>query len=345
MGTFKKTTEMVTVGKEIKKMEKALESMKKNAGVSADAIAQQEASLGEKKQKLEDLTKQAEAKQGLYDKDRFLTFSVIDDETGEVTKKQYKVAFVKNNRPIDKNKVNGFIRIIANDKYEKHAPIFAITAKEAIESGYEVTDVKGVKVELEDAEDYLVILDGQHRTLAFLMCNMTEPREVPSTFIKTGIDIGQYIVDINDVGTSWTHQDRFAVAALVTNDELAHEISDRIGDGFNPTTSSLIYIGTKISGAQVKKLLRGEKWTLPEGSNLNIQRGNKFIQLCIEAKIEVKFITKRYFIAGFNSYAEEVGDDAAFKKLENLKRLNLTEKMLRGIKDGTQFEKMLRETA
>ena len=122
--------------------------MKKNAGVSADAIAQQEASLGEKKQKLEDLTKQAEAKQGLYDKDRFLTFSVIDDETGEVTKKQYKVAFVKNNRPIDKNKVNGFIRIIANDKYEKHAPIFAITAKEAIESGYEVTDVKGVKVEL-----------------------------------------------------------------------------------------------------------------------------------------------------------------------------------------------------
>ena len=194
---------MVTVGKEIKKMEKALESMKKNAGVSTDAIAQQETALVEKKSYLEKLTKQAEAKQGLYDKDRFLTFSVVDDETGKVTKMKYKVAFVKNNRPIDKNKVNGFIQIIANGKYEKHAPIFAITAKEAIESGYEVTDVKGNKVEKEDAEAYLVILDGQHRTLAFLMCNMTEPRDVPSTFIKTGIDIGQYIVDINDVGTSF----------------------------------------------------------------------------------------------------------------------------------------------
>ena len=54
MVTLKKTTEMVTVEKEIKKMEKALDSMKKNAGVSADAIAQQETVLGEKKQHLED---------------------------------------------------------------------------------------------------------------------------------------------------------------------------------------------------------------------------------------------------------------------------------------------------
>lgn len=341
----KKTTEKVTVKKEINKMEKALESMKKNTGVSADAIAQQERALDMKKQQLEELTKMEDAKQGKYDENTFLTFSVVDDETGSVDKKQYKVAFVKNNRPINKDKVNGFIRLIANGKYEKHTPIFAITATETIESGYEAIDLKGNKISKEDAGDYLVILDGQHRTLAFLMCNMTEPRVVPSTFVKTGIDIGQYIVDLNDIGTSWSQQDRFAVAALVTEDELAHEISGRIGEGFNPTTSSLIYTGKKITGSEVKKLLRGEKWKLPEGAKLNIQRGNKFIQLCIEAKIEVKFITKRYFITGFNSYADEVGDDAAFIKLDKLKELNLTEKRLREIKDGTQFEKMLRETA
>ena len=342
MTTFKKSTEMVTVGKEIKKMEKALESMKKNAGVSTDAIAQQETALVEKKSYLEKLTKQAEAKQGLYDKDRFLTFSVVDDETGKVTKMKYKVAFVKNNRPIDKNKVNGFIQIIANGKYEKHAPIFAITAKEAIESGYEVTDVKGNKVEKEDAEAYLVILDGQHRTLAFLMCNMTEPRDVPSTFIKTGIDIGQYIVDINDVGTSWNQKDRFAVAALVTTDELAHEIADRISEGFNPTTPALIYIRKKISAKQVKVLLRGEKWTLPDGHELDIPRGNKFIQLCKEANMSVKYITNRYFITGFNAFATRKGDVAAF---EQLKKCRFTEKELNAVKDGTDFEAMLEKAA
>lgn len=333
---------MVTVGKEIKKMEKALDSMKKNAGVSTDAIAQQETALEAKKQHLEELTKQAEAKQGLYDKNRFLTFSVVDDETGKVTKKQYKVAFVKNNRPINMNKVNGFIRLIANNKYEKHAPIFAITAKEAIESGYEVTDVKGKTIEQENAEDYLVILDGQHRTLAFLMCNMTESREVPSTFIKTGIDIGQYIVDINDVGTSWNQKDRFAVAALVTTDELAHEIADRISDGFNPTTPALIYIGKKISAKQVKVLLRGEKWTLPEEHKLDIPRGNKFIQLCKEANMSVKFITNRYFITGFNALAARKGDEAAF---EQLKKCRFTEKELKAVKDGTDFEAMLEKVA
>lgn len=336
---------MVTVGKEIKKMEKALESMKKNAGVSADAIAQQETALVEKKSYLEKLTKQAEAKQGLYNKDSFLTFSVVDDETGEVTKKQYKVAYVKHNRPIDNNKVDGFISIISNNKYEKAYPIIAIAATEVIASGEIVTDTKGDTIKKEDAKDYLVILDGQHRALAFLKCNMTEPREVPNTYIKTGIDIGKYIVDINDVGTSWNQQDRFAVAALVSDNELAQNIAERIDEKFNPTTASLIYTGKKISGKEVKKLLRGEEWTLPEGAKTNIERGNKFIQLCKEAGIEVKFITKRYFITGFNAYAESNGEEAAFEQLRKLKGENLTEGKLREIKDGTQFEKMLREVA
>lgn len=335
---------MIKVESEIKKMTKELERMKNN-GFDMNVISAMESALDEKKKHLEELTKQAKAKRGLFDKDKFLTFSIVDDETLEKTKKKYKVAFVKNNRPINKNKVNGFIQIIANGKYEKHAPIFAITATEAIESGYEVIDINGKKVEKGNAGDYLVILDGQHRTLAFLMCNMTEQKEVPSTFIKTGIDIGQYIVNINDVGTSWNQQDRFAVAALVTNDELAHEISDRISDGFNPTTASLIYTGKKISGSQIKKLLRGEDWTMPEGAITNIERGNKFIQLCIEAKIEVKYITKRYFITGFNAYVDSDGEETAFKKLDSLKTLNLTEDILRGIKDGTQFERILREVA
>ena len=341
---MKNNHDIIKMEKEIKKMGKELERMKKN-GADARAISAQETAVEEKKQQLEKLTKESQVKQDIYDKDMFLTFSVVDDETGEITKKKYKVAFVKNNRPINMNKVRGFISIISKGKYEKHAPIFAITATEAFESGYEIIDPKRNKIKREDAENYLVILDGQHRTLAFLMCNMTEPRDVPSTFIKTDIDLGEYIVDINDVGTSWNQKDRFAVAALVSDDKLAQNIAARIDDGFNPTTASLIYTGKKITGKEVKKLLRGEKWTLPEGAKLDISRGNRFVQLCTEASIGVKFMTKRYFITGFNAYAESEGEDEAFKKLDLLKTQNLTEKLLNEIKDGTQFEKLLRETA
>ena len=341
MTKFKKTAKIVKAENEIKKMGRELLRMKKN-GLGASVIAAQEAEIEAKKQLLDNLTKQENAKQGFFDENVFITFSVVDEDTYEKTEKQYKVAWVKNNRPINNNKVDGFIRIIANDKYEKNSPIFAITATEAISSGYEVTDVKGNTILKENAEDYLVILDGQHRTLAFLKCNMTEPREVPSTFIKTGIDIGQYIVDINDVGTSWNQKDRFAVAALVTTDELAHEIADRIREGFNPTTPALIYIGKKISAKQVKVLLRGEKWTMPEGAKLDIQRGNKFVQLCKEANMSVRYITNRYFITGFNALAGRMGDEAAF---EQLKRCRFTEKELKAVKDGTDFETMLEMTA
>lgn len=333
---------MVTVGKEIKKMEKALESMKKNSGVSSDAITQQETALNEKKLYLEELNKKAKAEAGQYDKDMFLTFSVIDEKEQTKTEKQYKVAFVKHNRPVDLKKVDGFIKIISNGKYEQAFPVIAVTAAEAIENGYEVTDVKGVEVTSENAEDYLVILDGQHRTLAFLMCNMTESRIVPNTYIRTGIEIGNYLVDINDVGTSWNQKDRFAVAALTSNDELANEIAERISEGYNPTTPSLIYIGKKISAKQVKLLLRGEKWTLPEGAKLNIPRGNKFIQLCKEANMSVRYITNRYFITGFNAYAEREGEEVAFEKL---KRCRFTEKELKAVKDGTDFVALLDKAA
>lgn len=328
----------------IKQAEKELARMNKKE-LAAEVITAQEKVVEDLRNQLERLTKEEDAKQNKVCGNAYLTFSIVDDDTLEVTEKKYKVAFVKNNRPINKKKVDGFITIIANNKYEKAMPIIAITASYAIEHGYEVRDANGNKITKENAGDYIVILDGQHRTLAFLMCSLTEPRTVPSTHIRDGIIIGQYLVDINDVGTSWNQQDRFAVAALVSDDELAHEIAARIDEGFNPTTAALVYTGKKISGVQVKKLLREGKWTLPDGATLDIPRGNRFVQLCKEAGIDVKFITKRYFITGFNAYAESNGEEAAFEQLKKLKGQNLTESNLREIKDGTQFEKMLREVA
>lgn len=332
------------IEKTIKKMEKQLKSMEQK-GFDVSVISAQKTAIEEKKQLLEKQTMVEESRQGGFNENTLLTFSVVDDETHNIVDKQYKVAFVKNNRPIDNKKVDGFIHIIATGKYEQAYPIIAMSAEEVIATGKSVTNAKGHPIKTEEAKDYLVILDGQHRVLAFLKCGLTELQIVPNTFIKTGINIGEYLVDINDVGTSWSQKDRFAVAALVTDNELAHAIADRIDEGFNPTTSSLIYTGKKVTGKEVKKLLRGEEWTLPKGANLNIYRGNMFIQLCKEANISVKFITKRHLINGFNTHALSVGDDIAFGNLRNLKKRNLTEAELRGIKDETDFVRILTAAA
>ena len=151
----------------INKAEKDLARMKKQK-MAAEVITAQEKvilDLTEQKKKFEQV-EQAKANGSL--KDTKLTFAIVNEETMEVTEKAYKVAFVKNNRPIDQNKVDGFIATISKGKYEKAFPIIAVSAKVLIENGYQVVDVDDNEVKAEDADDYIVILDGQHRTKAFL---------------------------------------------------------------------------------------------------------------------------------------------------------------------------------
>lgn len=328
----------------VNKAEKDLARMKKQK-MASEVIAAQERiilDLTEQKKKFE---KVEQSKTDGSFKDVKLTFAIVNEETLEVTKKDYKVAFVKNNRPIDQNKVDGFIAIIAKGKYEKAFPIIAVSAKVLLEKGYQVVDVDGHEVKEDEADDFIVILDGQHRAKAFLECSITDPKVVPNTYIREVDNVGEYLVDINDVGTSWNQRDRFAVAALTSDNKLVHEIASRIREGFNPSTASLIYTRKKISNKQVKNLLRGEELKLPKGAVIEIDRGNKFIQLCKEAGIGVKYITRRYFINAFNSHALSVGEFAAFEALDKLKSQDLTEEKLDAIKDDQGFIKILTAAA
>lgn len=72
-------------------------------------------------------------------------------------------------------------------------------------------------------------------------------------------------------------------------------------------------------------------------------RGNKFITLCKAAHITVNFLTKRYFIKGFNSYAKINGEEQAFEALDKLKTLNLNEERLKQVKEEDDFQVMLKE--
>ena len=55
----------------------------------------------------------------------------------------------------------------------------------------------------------------------------------------------------------------------------------------------------------------------------------------------VSYITKRYFIKGFNSYAKVHGEEQAFKALDKLKQLELNDDKLKKIKEDDDFQAML----
>lgn len=273
------------------------------------------------------------------------TFSVVDDETGERTEQQKKIAFVKNNRPVNSKKVDGFIALIAANKYDKAFPIIVMEASKLIEAGYTVTDINGKELTKEEAKDYFIILDGQHRSTAFAKLIATGKYQnlIPNVHVRDIKNVGEYLVDINNVGSSWDKRDKLVVASLTTKDELFQNVAELLNEGFNPSTAMLIYTGKSLPDKQVNKALKGEKIIFPKGVEINIERGNKFINLCKAANMSVSFITKRYFIKDFNSYAKSTSEEQAFEALNKLKELNYTEANWKEIKEEDDFIEILKE--
>lgn len=327
----------------LKKEKKVLQSLKEQKASSVVIEAQQDIVDTTKKQMKEAgiMKKKAES----IIEDAMITFLVVDKETKQEKKEQRKIAFVKNNRPINDKKVDSFISIVANDKYEKAYPIIVAEAQKLISEGYELTDVKGSVITEKNAEVYFVILDGQHRSMAFAKLNATNETayNIPNVHVREIDNIGEYLVDINNVGTSWSNKDKLIVAALVTKEELFLNIATLLKEGFNQSTAMLIYTGKKLSSRQINKALKGEKTTLATDVIIDIQRGDKFVTLCKAANIDVKFITKRYFIGGFNSYAASTNEDNAFDALVKMKDSKLTERDLLNVKENDDFIKLLKE--
>ena len=329
--------------KVLKQEEKELERLTKRNADEAVIAAQQNVvdSAKAKLEQAQEFEKESNENIG----NDFLTFSVVNEETGARTEQKKKIAFVKHNRPVNSKKVDRFIALIAANKYEKAFPIIVVEATKLIEAGYTVTDIKGRELTKEEAADYLVILDGQHRCTAFakLVATGKYTETIPNVYMRDIENVGEYLVDINNVGSSWDKKDRLVVASLTSNDELFQNVAKLLNEGFNPTTAMLIYTGKSLSDKQVNNVLQGEEFILPKDAKVDIERGNKFINLCKAAKMDVSFITKRYFIKGFNSHAISISEEQAFKALDNLKYKNYKEDKWKGVKSENDFIKILKE--
>ena len=177
-------TNMEELTKKLKKEEKVLQHLAKSKADASVITAQEQIVSRLKTQHEEVVAKEEQAKEHIGDS--LMTFSVVDDETGARSEIQKKIAFVKHNRPVDNKKVDGFISIIANGKYEKAYPIIVIEAEKVLAKGYEVKNLKGEKLTQEKAKEYFCILDGQHRSKAFAKLNIISGNTytIPNVHVK-----------------------------------------------------------------------------------------------------------------------------------------------------------------
>lgn len=344
--TNKKLKIMATLG-EIKNLVKKEEStfnmlVRRNTGSSV--IEEQKKTVESLKADLE-AAENTPAEKAIKSKatEDFITFCVNEPKIEKVSK---KIAFVKHNRPINTKRVDQIIYSIAQGKYEKAFSIIVAEAEKLIKRKYTVFDVNGNVINETEAADYYVFIDGQHRGTAFAkLAAVGEDIEIPNVYIRDIENVGQYLVDINENARSWDNKDKYSVAGLTTKDEVFSTISEKIGEGFNPSTAALIYSGKKLTTSLLNKVLKGEEAKLPKGANFNKERGEKFITLCKAVGMEVSLITKRYYIEGFNSFAASTNEESAFGALKEIgKQANNLDK-IKAVKDSNDFIKLLKEAA
>lgn len=339
---MKKRNGEKTLKTQLKEAKKMLEKLKK-MNAAEPVIKAQQAEVDRLEREVEQSTSKVKTISGTY-VDKTMWFEVVG--SGTIINK--KIALVKNNRPVDRKKVDQFMALFANyDKYEKAYPIIVTRTLPLIDAGYTVTDVNGKEISRGESHNYYVVLDGQHRTIALMQLASTGKERyatIPNVHLKeiNAENVGEYLVDINNVGTSWTAKDKMIVAALTKKDELFENIAERLKEGFNPSTAALIYTKKKIGAALLNKILKSEEYNLPQGAVVDIERGNKFINICKSAGMGIKKLTNRFYIGGFNQFATARSDEDAFEALNNLIG-KLNDEMLKKVKCEEDFNGILKE--
>jgi hypothetical protein len=235
-----------------------------------------------------------------------------------------KFGLVRENRPIKKTIVNGFLQIIQGGKYDETQSIVTAEASELI-ANYNLADLAGNPITAQEAKDYLIVLDGQHRINAFAKFNSIKSLEnqviIPNVHVKKGLrSVREYLADINMIGHSWDTADKICVAAINNNSPILNKINELKKDGYNASAAMTICAGKRLKPSELKDIIsKGDKSSLPTDEAKAVARAERFITTAMQiADMDVKTLTKRFFINGFNHFAAARTEDEAFKALEKL---------------------------
>lgn len=168
--TVKEILSLVEVQKQIVREEKKLEKLIAGETARPTTIHKQELLIQELKDYAAKLSETPIEKAKVTQPEKgVLPFQLAG--SSEIIRR--KLARVKHNRPVEQKDVDDFITIIANGEYEEAYPVIMAEASKLIEAGYEIADYYGKVIPAEEAGDYLVVLDGQHRCKAFAQLNAT----------------------------------------------------------------------------------------------------------------------------------------------------------------------------
>lgn len=220
--------------------------------------------------------------------------------------------------------------------YREAELIQVIPGEKAIAKGdIQLVDINNNIITSENANHYFLVVDGQHRIFATSIYNSekeVKPIQAPAVVVKLNDNetIAEYISAINVTKMEWKPLDYVRGAANVQQTPLLLRYMELIkcednSQGYPLSTINLIFFGSSkaLSKGDFSLLCQGKtekgiktKKKIIEGEN--IERGNRYIDLCTRLGFSQKDIAKRFLIERFEKLRNSKGEDYAFKVFNSI---------------------------
>lgn len=263
----------------------------------------------------------------------FANVEIISVANNEVR----NAAFAKGiNRDVNLANAKKIYADIKAHGYRQAELIQVLPAEQAIVNGdLTLVDINDNIITSENAQYYYLVLDGQHRIFATSLHNGEKDAmaiQVPAIIVNLndGETVAEYISAINVTKAEWKPLDYVRGAANVQQTDLLLRYKELIKceenpNGFPLSTLNLIFFGNskELNKSDLSLLCQGKtekgvktKKKIVEGES--IERGNRYINLCIRLGFRHKDIAKRYLIERFEKLRNGKSEEYAFRLFESI---------------------------
>jgi hypothetical protein len=208
----------------------------------------------------------------------------------ELTNNGKQIAFVKGNRII--NAKNLKRKIESLNKYGNLIPIMYVEGTKAVKDGCSLVDVEGN--DIEDASNYIVILDGQHRVMAAMQAEGLDVKSLMFFESYSNASTQEILAEANIASECWKGGNYISGAALFAPDNEIAKKANEIKD-YPVSVISLIlcWSSNQINKKQLSNIMKGKECKI---TGFDAKRADYYLSKADESNFSKGFTMKKYLI-------------------------------------------------
>ena len=242
---------------------------------------------------------------------------MIISKLKDIKNEGVNVCFIQGNRQVSNKNVKS--KTTSIKEYGILVPLMYVKGTKAVEDGCSLMTSKGDAIPSEEADKYIVIVDGQHRYTAAIE-NGVSDEEIYLFESYAKASTKELLAEANVEVERWKGEDYIAGATLAKpEDELLQFANSLSLRGFPISTISLILCWDKhkFTSKKLSKLMKGETVNI----EYKLERANAFLDAM--SNFTDKFVAKNYAINVVIDLSSEMGYKPVCEALYKISRATI----------------------